>query len=539
MTRGFVVSCLVIAGIAGGSGCSSAGEEVTGDEQNVTAGTCKVTNVMTRQDLAPGDVAKLGDPLAKLVLSGRACPQTFTELQQELDRVDDCKKTPFGLVTRLVSETSQVLGKPDSYRAVTSRGCNGRAQHSLLMSVFGIAAGADQLPKNVEVIAFDAGSKSFNYYALEEGKWSFFGNSRDFVKDGYTCDASGVCQANASKKTRCAGCHTGGGLIMKELEFPWVHWSGPAPMPGEEQIFKKFGAQFGNVAGGADLEFVVGEGGNGAWTPARVDVASELGAAEALRPVFCTLEINLRSADDAVANPRIPGDLLFNTRQWGAPPDFESADYKTLVSAFDQNINASRDGKGRKLGDDNVIPFLFPKRSFADGQYVRELLNRGIIDVDFLSDVQIIDFLQPAFSPQRCGLLKFAPKLGKGELTAANVKKGFIQNLAGAGDFPGAAQLLANLKNPDDGAAHKARVEKFLQACNARSKRNFTWDALTWATHLRNVGRSITAPGGQQIIEFGASLPFGTPVDSKNAPLPKPKGWFPDTCVLSGGIDDE
>jgi hypothetical protein len=80
------------------------------------------------------------------------------------------------------------------------------------------------LPNDFETIGKDKVTGAFNYYAREDSTWKFFGNSLDLIGDGYDCNANGACTPKAAAKTRCAGCHVGGGLIMKELNSPWVHW---------------------------------------------------------------------------------------------------------------------------------------------------------------------------------------------------------------------------------------------------------------------------------------------------------------------------
>ncbi|MEN8197013.1 MAG: hypothetical protein ABFS30_10945, partial [Pseudomonadota bacterium] len=50
---------------------------------------------------------------------------------------------------------------------------------------------------------------------------NFFGTSADMLEGKGTGDTR-----------RCAACHVGGGLIMKELDAPWLHWEGDTTTPG-------------------------------------------------------------------------------------------------------------------------------------------------------------------------------------------------------------------------------------------------------------------------------------------------------------------
>ena len=67
----------------------------------------------------------------------------------------------------------------------------------------------------------------FNYYETDgQGKINFFGSSKDLVEQG----------TGPGQVRRCAGCHTGGGLIMKELDTPWMHWEGHENHPGAAEL---------------------------------------------------------------------------------------------------------------------------------------------------------------------------------------------------------------------------------------------------------------------------------------------------------------
>ena len=48
----------------------------------------------------------------------------------------------------------------------------------MFMSLFGISAGAQELPGDLELIAQDKTKGVYDFYAREDDKWKFFGNSR-------------------------------------------------------------------------------------------------------------------------------------------------------------------------------------------------------------------------------------------------------------------------------------------------------------------------------------------------------------------------
>jgi hypothetical protein len=451
----------------------------------------------------------LNDPIARTVFkTGDTCPLSFPEVIAKMRETDKkgCEAgAGAGMKTRLVSERSQVLGKPDSYRAVTSRECDGRRAHALLFSSFGLTPDGGA-PEDIEIIALDEARGVFNYYVIENGKWNYHGDSNDML-NGPADDG----------KRRCAGCHVGGGLVMKELESPWMHWEGDTTTPGAAELVKKHEALFGSKSTGIELESVV-RAGNAVWNKARLATMKKRPVKELLRPLFCTVEINLHNGTTSttpVSNEagsfgdltRVPSDFLVDAALgFFSAPAIDAADYRAQVAANGQRIVGAGDvqlrDKDGKPALDTVFDFAFPKRAIIDATFVDELVGAGILDGDLVKDVLAIDFTRPIFSDDRCGLLDFAPALDEVELTAEKVRAGFVAKLRGAAPAAGtpAAQLLALLEKTDD--AHGAKVKAFFDACAARDKKELVADVLKVNSLWRNESREL------QVMEFSETLPF-------------------------------
>jgi hypothetical protein len=516
--------------------CSAPGEEpagaadpVTGDDQEIKSTDCAIKNAATGAPLTTEELKGLNDPVARLVLGGSVCPKTFKEITKKLaDNDAPCNVAPsaesFGLVgpsTRFVSETSQVLGKPDTFRAVFQRQCGKREAHDLFASTFGMSLEAG-LPDSAEMIGRDARSGVFNYYAREDNEWRFFGSSKDYVTSGYDCDANGACVPKAAKAQRCAGCHTGGGLVMKELQSPWVHWEGDTRTPGVGKMFKQH-PELGQRGDGIDLEFSV-ESGNDAWTKKRIEILKTQGTAELLRPLFCTVDVNLDSAGlDSVGSlpPSLFVDPAWDVFEF---PTVSAKHYTALVAAAEQKVV---DGSGTQLVGkkgpvtDTFFKLTFPSRPFKnlDAMHNRALLEQKIVDNDFVRDVLHVDFTRPIFSRARCDLLQFAPKLDAASMNPQAIKDGFKKNLAGQ-TSPAAKQLLANLETAGDAKAHTADVKRFFAACQARPKKALLREALAYASQLRSDFRALP------IAEFAETLP----VDKRTKPTDR--AFDPNTCIL-------
>ncbi len=92
----------------------------------------------------------------------------------------------------MISETAafatESKASSDGYRTVVSKTCDKRGADGLLFSAFANIGGIGET--SVEMIGKDATTGVYNYYeVLDGGQWVFYGNSFDFIGNGYTCKA--------------------------------------------------------------------------------------------------------------------------------------------------------------------------------------------------------------------------------------------------------------------------------------------------------------------------------------------------------------
>jgi hypothetical protein len=533
LRKALVSLVTVVAGTAVWAGCSSAGgDNQNGDDQDAT-GACKVIDEQTGKALTADQLKNLGDPIAQRILLG-GCPQKVDGMLTAIRAAKDC--TSPNITTRVVSERSLLLGKADSFRGVLTQDCQGGTDHDLFISIFGIDPSDDKLPQDgTEVIGHDKTNGVFNFY-VNEGGWKFMGSSKDAVSSGYDCDANGACEPKSAKKARCWACHESGGINMKELQNPWHAWSN-TPIH-EEDVFKKFGTQLGQEQDGVNMETRT-SGANGDWDQTRVKILKDKGAAELLRPLFCTLTFQLQATGSANSVSNVPAEFFFP-----APPGETLVSYNSIgFSAGGVSIDAGEyakalikidqkivDGQGQQLqGADNkpIVDspsgFIFPKKGDVDMRYIALLVDQKIVDRDFVLDVLHVDFTRPIFSPDRCALADDAPNLTGDKLTPDAIRDGFKTNLA-KDDSDAAKQLLKNLGDTSDEAAHNTDVQNYIAACNARPKPDMVADILQYNAHLKAAAkahRTSTPDGRQGIIEFAETLPVDNQKDSKASFDPK------------------
>jgi hypothetical protein len=525
-------------------GCSSKGSEGASTDEAITASGCAVFNNQTGKAITPEELRALNDPVAKSILNGAACPTSYSAVLKKLKTTDaqrckDVNDKPQvdGLSSFFVSETAQLTSNADKaaadgFRVVVAKTCSGRKNDEMLFSLAAAAGGVTET--NVEMIGKDATTGVYNFYeVLDRGQWVFYGNSLDLIGDGYTCAPSGYCVANNSKKASspsgksCASCHVGGGLVMKELESPWLHWT-VKHVNGSEKVAKKFPDRLGAQQNGQDLEFQVVESSFDAYCDKRVAFLATKGAAELLRPLFCTLDVNLDSFSDpsdpnANASTTLIVDALLDVR----PVAFDFGVYKALKKEVAQRVIGFP-----ATVDDVAEAFTYPKRGNLDESYTNALLRAKLVDEELVSDVLDVDFTRPIFSGARCGILESLagkttdldaqlaawanePDATKKAALTAAVAAAIPQTLTSAlqgSTKTGDVKLVANLTDPKATAeAHKDEAENFIDACNARlsdpdpaKKKAALKDLMTYGAHVRRtMRRDVKGFNGQQLLEPG------------------------------------
>jgi hypothetical protein len=466
---------------------------------------------------------RLNDPIANAVLkAGTKCPTTFKDILGKLREADKakCPDTSQGLTTRFVSDAGQLTGQPSSMRAVVTRRCGERQEHEVLFSLFGLQSTATALPSRAEFIAFDSSEGVFNYYEADgAGKINFFGNSKDMLK------GTGTGQG-ASQIRRCAACHTEGGLVMKEFDSPWLHWEArgilglpSTKIPDSDDFIDKFRADLGAKADGINMEALV-QAGNQLWNTSKIAFLKTSTTKDLLKPLFCTLDINLGSASkspevnalpgsaflDSVLNPALSALAFFPV----AP-----ADYQNQIVANGQLV------KGVPGKIETAFGFTHIIKSRIAENYINQLISAGIVDQNLVKDILMVDFTRPIFSKDRCDLLSKVPNIPVANLTPEKIRVAIKRSMGTpAAKTPG-VELLANLKDKTDDARHAARIKSFTNACTALGSKKLVANALTVASLNRTIAR------GMPIIEFQETIV------SDNLTVPAGTRLNPKTCELT------
>ena len=500
----------------------------------------------------------LNDPFARAVLkaTSNGCPTDMADIVAKLAVTEPgCTQT-----SAIVSETGQFqdengefLVSNPGYRVVSARGCSGdssRPRWHMMFSNF--SANKNSTGSDPEVIAFDAEKGIFNYYVAGRSGYEWHGDSIDIAtKNG----------------NRCGNCHNNGSIIQKELDSPWISWEHFDDISGTDTFYENFAKMTVEIDGEEqEIDFMGRHGAlDGASVESAVEDAAEeyaksgfiphfLGekgdggvqVAELLEPLFCTQEINLQTGGGDTGSVTFRADFFLAR-------EFADSDFNGGVSALKGGGSVSISGELYDAGiarsgqtlrgmaqfgiTDTKRRGTYPERSFQDGMITQQLMERGVLDEDLVSDILMIDFTRPLFSDIRCGLLEEAARNGafdgmtKAEdVTADAIRDGLLEALKDS-EVPGAARLVDSLGNPDDNADQEQARNDYVAACNARLQAEgdaFVDDLLLVASNVRTDAiekEPIDPRGPHHIIE----VPDLMVVDDD---LPHDGSFFNEQCCI-------
>lgn len=497
-------------------------------------------------ELSAEQINALGDPFAlKVLRQGDDCPAGFDEVMAKLRETDadGCESETSGINSFVVSESAQLKKKATDYRVVVNRKCKDvdpadaektktRPAHGLLFSLFGVSPSTKEsptpLPQTVEVMSFDEARGVFNFYEVSaSGEIEFFGDSHDYLRFNNGLETA------PGAVGRCAGCHVGGGMVMKELDTPWVHWEGHEDTPGAADLVKSH-TSLGSKSSGSSMESIT-KAGNRAFNPSRLQLLRAEGTArDVLRPVFCPVEVNLdngaafRSTKDVTLGKDFFFDPNFKGGFGGPSLKLSDAIYTAALEKAGQSM---RDRSGEvtdaegNVERDTIFRFTFVERAHIDNDYVEHLISQALIDDETVSDIMAVEFTRPVFSDARCGLLEHVPALTGMDLTAEAIKAGLIESLEGV-EEPSAAEaaLLNNLTSEEaTRSSHEKAADAFLEACKARPEAEFADDVLKVNAARRNRATQQEFHG---VFEFALTLP------QDDLELDGSEHFDPETCEV-------
>lgn len=466
--------------------------------------------------IADAALAGHGDPFAQAVLVPGHRPLTTRAVLALLADVagttasfvvSDGAQIPYRDAPGLVRDTRFVIA------------CKSAAGWDVFVST---AAPFDDEDIFLQVLAWDGVAGTFHFYERRGGSWFWAGESNDALRP----DTRGRGPFDS---------HVNGGMVMKELKAPWLHWhslaqtiTSDAFAPGDPVLATDL---FMNRRGGDELERIV-RGAIDRWTRARLDRALDAQGRIVhpdwlMRQVLSATSVNIVAAEQTFAGAGdavlsipitlfVDADALLNVI--GIDPG--DAGVPTVTRAR-YAAAAARTGLHLASGDfriegDTFFAWPVPERAFEDVTILDHMIRRRWVSRRVAAALLMVDFSNPVGSPAREALLAQVPTdpVTPAELEAA---------LAGMTGVP-------DLALPDDAweAEYGRRIGAMLHAVQARIDTDDGLDAMLVLADARR-----RAFRRRKLSEFDLTLPRSNVADDgPNARLEPDGRVILDTAAM-------
>lgn len=461
---------------------------------------CKILN-------SDGSLAgKKDDVLYQALVESRDCPTNVSFLKNLL-LAANAKVQPSMVANR--GRHNPELGSFSFFESVTGLANPGE----FFFGHFTVAEGKeiilDQNPARgkllIELIVWDQTKKLFNFYELigteTGGNWFYRGDSLDALSDNaylYREEPEGAKKFGTIM--RCSACHSSGGPIMKELDFPhndW--WTAARPLTfGTNRPSQQVSQWMSELIEARQFADNVKTGIQKLESSATYqNFRQSMSLQERLRPLFCENEINLQSdisPNEAGKNEiNIPGEFFLNPILGFTSLQVSRRSHANLLIANKMRFPETTRG-------DADHAWLTPVKGYSDLLAIQTLLNAKVIDEEFIFDILMIDFEHPLFSSERCSLLKALPKNTDGDW-----KLEFMRNLSNI--ETAAAKKASVYLAASDLSKHKEDIEKYKNELRLKA------DESAWFEKLLNVRQDtfkseISQNPRGQILEPGFRVIF-------------------------------
>lgn len=367
------------------------------------------------------EIESLGDFFTQQILLKDNNPLTLLEL---IDHISNLKGEHNLAIRKmfLVAEGGQHhLNNPDfemnARLAFTWQKSNSTPPDLLLSTVPSLNSTESLL----QVIAWSTKDNAFHFFERKHGVWGWAGNSFHALNP-------------ASRGKGPFDSHINGGLVMKELKFPWAHWHSQSSTISRANFAKdsEFNTHpiFGISNGAEELEPIV-KTGIRRWTQSRIkeDIKNTWfeNFPAYFRQILTPTSVNLASSSTEFrrAEKKVLGlptsffmdidclefaatsiDPLTEAIPAGKL-ELNGDLYKKQALALNMHIVTD---EGISLKGDTHFCFLVPERAFEDLEVARQLVENGVLSARILLCLLMVDFPNPVESEKRASLLKYCPQ---------------------------------------------------------------------------------------------------------------------------------
>lgn len=363
----------------------------------------------TPEKMSNEETRSLKDPMATTFFANGLFPLTIDEVMNGLDEL--------GAVPNV---NSYLIGEGGQIHPVADGALRRDFRFAIIRS-FGSEAdlmvSTDARDRSVntflQVAAWDAHEKYYNFYMRMEEAWVWCGNSYTALEP-------------ESRGKGCFDSHVNGSVVMKELEAPWMHWqsmSARVILEANDPIRTNPLFQPPILTGAEDLETKI-KGAIFRWTHSRLskDVNEQRIAHPQwlVRQMLTTTTVNIATSpvefeniEDDASFPIPVGfwinhEALLDCLHINANfeiPTMKGKNYKDLIEKY---RFALKSGTFTQKGD-SFFAFAVPVPAFEDVNVVDQMVNMNFIGAKFAACCLMVDFPNPIYSNRRQQLMKYCP----------------------------------------------------------------------------------------------------------------------------------
>lgn len=323
----------------------------------------------------------------------------------------------------------------------------------------------------IEVITRDKETGLHNFWELigdgETADWHYRGNSLDVIADVEEINMGPTDTPMFGTRLRCSGCHTGGGLVMKE-RFPYNDWRNEEPLPTGKWINSPRVSEFAESSEPAShlddlvhrsLKTYVGT----------LEERSPETPKQWMRSVLAPLEMNLVSDTRPYitrivegSDVEIPAEFFVDPRVSGRlePVHVPAAVYRQAINELGSSF-AEDETPGL---EETQHAFLVPTVSRFDRLRTESLLRRGLLDNELLLDLLAVDFTTPIYSQERLSLMRLLPEDWKSPSELREHLESQLRTRRATDEAT--AQLADFILDPKfDSSFHRRKAVEFVERC--------------------------------------------------------------------------
>jgi hypothetical protein len=474
--------------------------------------------------LAESDAALPGDVTGVLALLGPPGMSSSTLPDQTVYIVHEAGQIPLAQAPDLVRRPRAVILRRDE-----------RAREAVFVAPSMREAGT------LEVMGWDPGKGVFNFYERALGTddapiWIWKGDSSHAWR-------------TQTRSHACFACHRNGEVNMKELRLPWQNWHSqsanikPESIPEDSPLridpLYAIEPPSAFLRGGEELEDIVNQwiARSSASQIARFR-AGKLGPEFLIEPFFRTTTLNLATSieqSDSVATTPIPLPVSFFIDQRGladvgtlfCPRMLTLAnevivprnEYRAMLQKF--GFRLEEPGAYTLAPGDTHFAFAAPEVPRADFERVSQLVAGGLVSRQTATNLLLVDFPNPVYSPIREALWNAWQKQSPNVTPGASLDEALH------------TVLTAVSAAPDTPASVRAEAEAFLSRATL-DEPNFKAHACTLIdAYLGAVAARLAAGEVEDYFRLLASR-YAAVATSEHSALVESHLLFPKTDPFSG-----